>query len=71
VAGGDQIHAGRLTPATQGFAGQAGSIRVRVDVDANGQAGTVGFDVINAPDQGGPLGPVCAKRWWTETCTST
>jgi hypothetical protein len=50
---GDQIHAGRLTPGSQGFAGQAGSIRVRVDVEANGQAGTVGFDIIYAPDQAG------------------
>jgi hypothetical protein len=50
---GDQIHAGRLTPGSQGFAGQAGSIRVRVDFEANGQTGTVGFDVIHAPDQAG------------------
>jgi len=55
---GDQIHAGRLTPATQGFAGQAGSIRVLVDFEANGQAGTVGFDVIYAPDQAGRWGGV-------------
>lgn len=50
---GDEVHSGRLTPATQGFAGQGGSIRVRVDLQANGQAGTVGFDVIYVPDAAG------------------
>jgi len=46
---GDGRHSARLAPASQGFAGHAGTIRVLVDVSANGQKGVVPFDVVYTP----------------------
>ncbi len=46
----DGTYAGRLTPATQGFAGYAGTIRLLVEVAVDGQQGVVHFDVVYSPD---------------------
>jgi hypothetical protein len=47
---GDGQYSARLTPATQGFAGFGGTIRVLVFVRANGQEGVAHFDVIYTED---------------------
>lgn len=46
---GDGQYSGRLTPAAQGFARQGGTIRVLVDMTANGQAGVAQFEVVYTP----------------------
>lgn len=46
---GDGQYSARLTPATQGFARQAGTIRVLAEVTANGQPGVAQFDVVYSP----------------------
>jgi hypothetical protein len=50
---GDGRYAGQLTPALQGFADRAGSIRVIVELVANGQQGGVAFDVVYVPEVAG------------------
>jgi hypothetical protein len=45
----DGRHSARLAPASQGFANHAGTIRILVDVSANGQKGVVPFDVVYTP----------------------
>jgi hypothetical protein len=47
---GDGRYAGRLTPALQGFGSQAGTIRLLVEVVANGEQGMVGYDVVYLPE---------------------
>ena len=47
---GDSIYSGRLTPATQGFQSYGGTIRLLVEVAADGQRGVVQFDVVYTPD---------------------
>jgi len=46
----DGSYAGRLTPATQGFAGYAGTIRLLVELAVDGQQGVAHFDVVYSPD---------------------
>lgn len=46
---GDGKYSALLTPATQGFANHSGTIRVLVDIGANGQKGVVPFDVVYVP----------------------
>ena len=48
-AAGDSKFSARLTPAVQGFAGYSGTIRLLVEVNANGETGLVPFDVIYVP----------------------
>jgi hypothetical protein len=48
-AAGDGIYSALLTPVRQGFANHNGTIRLLVDVNANGQTGVVPFDVIYVP----------------------
>lgn len=48
-AAGDGKYSARLSPAAQGFANHAGTIRVLVDVGADGQKGIVPFDVVYVP----------------------
>lgn len=45
----DGSYSARLTPAEQGFAAYAGTIRVVVQLSANGEQGAVAFDVIYSP----------------------
>jgi len=47
---GDGRYAGRLTPSLQGFASQPGTIRVLVEVVANGEQGVVGYDIVYVPE---------------------
>ncbi len=47
---GDGLYSGRLTPATQGFQNYGGTIRLLVEVAADGQQGVVHFDVVYTPD---------------------
>ena len=47
---GDGQYSARLTPATQGFSGFGGTIRVLVFVRADGQEGVAHFDVIYTED---------------------
>jgi len=46
---GDGRYSGRLAPASQGFAGHAGTIRVLVQLSANGEQGVAAFDVVYTP----------------------
>jgi hypothetical protein len=46
---GDGEYSALLTPAAQGFARHAGTIRLLVEVDADGQRGVVPLDVIYTP----------------------
>ncbi|MFM9879783.1 MAG: choice-of-anchor X domain-containing protein [Burkholderiaceae bacterium] len=46
---GDGQYSARLVPAQQGFASHNGTIRVLLDVSANGQQGAFAFDVIYTP----------------------
>jgi hypothetical protein len=48
-AAGDGRYSARLVPAAQGFAGHSGTIRVLVEVSADGQKGVVPFDVVYVP----------------------
>ncbi|NPC55429.1 choice-of-anchor X domain-containing protein [Caenimonas soli] len=53
-AGPDEVaadgkYSARLVPAAQGFGSHAGTIRVLVQVTANGERGAVAFDVIYGP----------------------
>jgi hypothetical protein len=48
-AAGDGTYSARLTPAIQGFSKFSGTIRLMVDVTADGQKGTVPFDVVYVP----------------------
>ena len=50
---GDGRHAALLTPATQGFAERAGTIRVIAEVIANGRQGGVAFDLVYLPEMAG------------------
>lgn len=47
---GDGRYSALFTPAAQGFADHAGTIRALVEVSANGQKGMVAFDVIYVPE---------------------
>ena len=47
---GDGIYSARLAPAAQGFAEHAGTIRLLVEVSADGQKGAVPFDVVYTPE---------------------
>jgi len=49
----DGRHAALLTPARQGFAGRAGTIRVVTELAANGQQGVVAFDIVYLPEVAG------------------
>jgi hypothetical protein len=49
-APGDGTYSGRLTPATQGFENVGGTIRLLVDLAADGQQGVAHFDVVYVPD---------------------
>lgn len=42
----DGVYSARLTPATQGFAEYAGTIRVAAEIDVRGEAGELSFDVV-------------------------
>jgi hypothetical protein len=46
---GDGKYSARLAPAAQGFAEFAGTIRLLIDVNANGDKGVVPFDVVYVP----------------------
>lgn len=46
---GDGIFSARLQPSTQGFADYAGTIRLQVQLNQDGQQGTVNFDVVYEP----------------------
>jgi hypothetical protein len=46
---GDGKYSALLTPVRQGFANHNGTIRLLVDVSANGQTGVVPFDVVYVP----------------------
>jgi len=46
----DGTYSARFTPASQGFSAHAGTVRVLVQVSANGQSGVVQFDVVYAPE---------------------
>ena len=50
VSAGDGIVSARLSPATQGFAGHAGIIRVELNLKVNEQTGFVFFDIFYTPD---------------------
>ena len=50
---GDGRHAARLTPATQGFAGRPGTIRLVVELIANDQQGGAAFDLVYLPEVAG------------------
>ncbi len=50
IAAGDTIVSARLSPATQGFAGHAGTIRVELNLKVNEQTGFAFFDVFYTPD---------------------
>ncbi len=49
-APGDGTYSGRLTPASQGFQHTAGTIRLLVELVADGQQGVAHFDVVYMPD---------------------
>ena len=46
---GDGKYSARLTPASQGFANHAGTLRLLAEVTANGQQGVAYFDVVYSP----------------------
>jgi hypothetical protein len=46
---GDGKYTARLSPATQGFANHAGTIRLLAQVAANGEQGVAHFDVVYSP----------------------
>lgn len=47
---GDGTYSGRLTPASQGFQNYGGTIRLLVELAADGQQGMAHFDVVYMPD---------------------
>lgn len=47
---GDGVYSARLTPATQGFASHAGTIRLLAEVASDAQQGVAHFDVVYSPD---------------------
>lgn len=47
---GDGTYSGRLTPASQGFQNYGGTIRLLVEIAADGQQGVAHFDVVYTPD---------------------
>lgn len=49
VLAGDGEYSARLTPAAQGFANHAGTIRLLVEVNVDGRKGVVPFDVSYTP----------------------
>ena len=49
-AASDTVWSARLAPATQGFAGHAGTIRVELNLKVNEQTGFVFFDIFYTPD---------------------
>lgn len=49
-AASDTVWSARLAPATQGFAGHAGMIRVELNLKVNEQTGFAFFDVFYTPD---------------------
>lgn len=46
----DTVWSARLSPATQGFAGHAGTIRVELNLKLNEQTGFAFFDIFYTPD---------------------
>ncbi len=50
LAAGDAIMSARLSPATQGFAGHAGTIRIELNLKVNEQTGFTFFDIFYTPD---------------------
>lgn len=50
VVAGDTVVSARLNPATQGFAGHAGTIRVELNLKVNDESGFVFFDIFYTPD---------------------
>ena len=46
---GDGKYSGRLAPASQGFAAHSGTIRVLVQLSANGEQGVAAFDLVYTP----------------------
>jgi len=46
---GDGEYSARLTPAAQGFANHSGTIRLSVEINADGQKGVVPFEVVYTP----------------------
>ena len=46
----DTVWSARLAPATQGFAGHAGTIRVELNLKVNERTGFVFFDIFYTPD---------------------
>jgi len=49
-AASDTVWSARLAPATQGFAGHAGMIRVELNLKVNEQTGATFFDIFYTPD---------------------
>lgn len=49
-ASGDGTYSGRLTPASQGFQQYGGTIRLLVELAADGKQGVAHFDVVYMPD---------------------
>ena len=49
-AASDNVWGARLAPATQGFAGHAGMIRVELNLKVNEQTGFTFFDIFYTPD---------------------
>lgn len=49
-AAGDGTYSGRLTPASQGFQNYGGTIRLLVELAADGQQGIAHFDVVYMPE---------------------
>ncbi len=49
-ASSDGTYSGRLTPASQGFQNTGGTIRLLVELAADGQQGVAHFDVVYMPD---------------------
>lgn len=46
---GDHRHSALLTPSRQGFGAHSGTIRLLAEISANGQQGTVAFDLVYLP----------------------
>ena len=50
IQASDGKYTARLTPASQGFANHAGTLRLLAEVSANGQQGIAHFDVVYSPE---------------------
>lgn len=55
---GDGVWSAVFSPATQGFADYAGTLRVQLDLNQNGRRGQLGFDVVYEPAVPGEWGGV-------------